>query len=81
MSLTTTFDRKLKSLLTDEDKNTNDGQSWKKRNSFIDTTDGGEDRTQRFRDPSLHRTLEMSLNIVDDQVRVFLLFRVYATFF
>lgn len=70
MSLTTTFDRKLKSLLTEEEEkklNGEDGLSIKKRNSFAAGQPDIADNSL-FRDPSLHRTFERTSKAIDVQV-------------
>lgn len=69
MSLTSTFDRKLKSLTEEKEKKLAPDESVlaKKRNSF-----NGQltEEHSLFRDPSLHRTFEKTSIAVEIQVTI-----------
>lgn len=73
MSLTSTFDRKLKSLLTEEKEkkvSIEENLLTKKRNSYC-----GQPKIEEnslFRDPSLHRTFEKTSKAIEVQVIIIL---------
>lgn len=68
MSLTSTFDKKLKSLSTDKALCEDHDEPILKPETISSRAE--IERTSSFRDPSLHRTVEKSLKIDIIQVSV-----------